>query len=230
VLKEKLGTKRILLNDDQRQRLAVKGKILGRKLLEQVATIVTPDTILRWRQELVAAKWDYSRRRRKIGRPPASAKVVELVLRRARENPGWGCDGIQGALANLGHLISNTWVGSILKAHGVDPAPVRKRQLSGRASSRPIGMSWTPSTSRQSKSGPRAGWSPSICSLSWSWQHGECTSPAAPSIPTNRGCSRLPDYSELGIGVPMPSSGLCRVNLSRLRPARVLVPQTRHNS
>jgi putative transposase len=59
---------------------------------------------------------------------PASAEVVELVLLMARENPGWGYDRIQGALANLGHLISNTWVGNILKAHGVDPAPDRKRQ------------------------------------------------------------------------------------------------------
>ena len=48
VLGEKLGMKRILLSDDQRQRLAVQGKVLGRKLLEQLATIVTPDTILRW--------------------------------------------------------------------------------------------------------------------------------------------------------------------------------------
>ena len=68
--------------------LAVKGKILGRKILDQVAPIVTADTILRWRREWVAAKWDYSERRKKIGRPPASAEVVELVLRMARENPG----------------------------------------------------------------------------------------------------------------------------------------------
>ena len=86
-----------MLDDDQRRCLAVKGKILGRKMLEQVATIVTPDTILRWHRELVAAKWDYSRRRNKIGRPPASAETVELVLRMARENPTWGYDRIQGA-------------------------------------------------------------------------------------------------------------------------------------
>jgi len=42
VLKEKLGKKRILLTDDQR-RLAVKGKVLGRKALQEIATIVTPD-------------------------------------------------------------------------------------------------------------------------------------------------------------------------------------------
>ena len=128
VLREKLGKKRILLNEDQRRCLAIKGKILGRKMLEQVAMIVTPDTILRWHRELVAAKWDYSGRLKKVGRPPASAEVVELVLRMAKENPTWGYDRIQGALANLGQLISNTCVGSILKAHGIDPAPDRKRQ------------------------------------------------------------------------------------------------------
>ena len=128
VLQEKLGKKRILLNNDQRRLLAVKGKILGRKMLEQMSTIVTPETILRWHRELVAAKWDYSRYCKKIGRPPASAEVIELVLRMARENPGWGYVRIQGALANLGHLISNTCVAGILKAHGIDPAPDRKRQ------------------------------------------------------------------------------------------------------
>jgi putative transposase len=59
---------------------------------------------------------------------PVSAEAVELVLRIARENPSWGYDRIQGALANLGHLISDRSVGNILKAHGTDPAPDRKRQ------------------------------------------------------------------------------------------------------
>ena len=69
VLKEKLGQKRILLNDDQRCRLAVKGKVLGRRRLEQVGTLFTPDTILRWHRKLVAAKHDHSDRRKKVGRP-----------------------------------------------------------------------------------------------------------------------------------------------------------------
>jgi putative transposase len=58
VLKEKLGKKRILLRDDHRRRLAVKRKILGRKALEEISTIVIPDTHLRWHRELVARKWD----------------------------------------------------------------------------------------------------------------------------------------------------------------------------
>ena len=104
----------------------MKGKILGRKTLEQVTTIVTPDTILRWHREWIAAKWDYSEHRKKIGRPPVSTEIVELVLRMASENPGCGYNRIQGALANLGHLISNTCVRNILKARGIDPAPDRK--------------------------------------------------------------------------------------------------------
>jgi putative transposase len=80
-LREKPGKRRILLDDDQRRRLAVKGKILGRRMLEHVGTITTPETILRWHRELVAAKWDYSARRKKVGRPPAGESFqLELYL------------------------------------------------------------------------------------------------------------------------------------------------------
>ena len=129
VLKEKLGKKRILLNDDQRRRLAVKGKVLGRKVLQEIGCLFTPDTILRWHRELIAQKWDYSQRReKKPGRPPTAEEITQLVLRMARENPSWGYDRIVGALANLGHQISDQTVGNILKAHGIGPAPKRKRQ------------------------------------------------------------------------------------------------------
>jgi len=89
VMKEKFGKKRILLNDDQRQRLAVKGKILGRKRLEEIGTLFTPDTILRWHRTLVAQKWDYSERRKSVGWPRVEEEIVELVLPFARENPSW---------------------------------------------------------------------------------------------------------------------------------------------
>ena len=128
VLKEKLGKRRILLSDDQRRRLALKGKVLGHKLLEEVGTLFTPDTILRWHRQLVAQKWDYSERRTKrVGRPRVRQVIVDLVLRFAKENPTWGYDRIQGALANVGYHISDTTVGNILKAHGVEPAPDRQR-------------------------------------------------------------------------------------------------------
>jgi hypothetical protein len=128
VLREKLGKRRLLLNDDQRRRLAVKAKMLGRKLLAEVGTLVTPDTLLRWHHLLVAKKWDYSQRRKPTpGRPPIAQEVQDLVVRFAQENPTWGYNRIQGVLANLGHDLSDSSVGKILKAHGIEPAPERKR-------------------------------------------------------------------------------------------------------
>jgi putative transposase len=93
-----------------------------------VATLVTPDTLLRWHRTLVAQKWNYSARRHKPGRPPVADEIRQLVVRLATENPSWGYDRIQGALANLGHPISDTSVGNILKQNGMEPAPVRKRR------------------------------------------------------------------------------------------------------
>jgi len=99
VLKETHGGKRIPLSDDQRRRLAIKGKALGRKALQEIATLVTPDTILPWHRQLVAAKWDYSNRRKtKPGQPTISSEITQLILRMARENPTWGYGRIQGAL------------------------------------------------------------------------------------------------------------------------------------
>ncbi len=127
VLRERLGRKRVLLNDDQRRRLAVRGKVLGRKLFCEVASIVSPDTILRWHRELVARKWDFSDRRRKMGRSRVRQEIVDLALRMARENPSWGYDRIQAALANVGYRISDSTVANILRAHGIEPAPQRGR-------------------------------------------------------------------------------------------------------
>jgi putative transposase len=133
ILREKIGQKRILLTDDQRRRLAVKGKVLGRKMLAEICSIVTPETILRWHRELVAKKWDYSKCRKKVGRPSIEKEVVELLIQMAKENPGWGYNRIQGALANLGYKISDTVIGNILRKHGIDPSPERKKQTTWKA-------------------------------------------------------------------------------------------------
>jgi putative transposase len=130
VLKEKFGKKRILLNDDQRRRLAVQGKLLGRKVLGELATLFTPDTILRWHRLLIAHKWDHSGKRGVVGRPATSAEVVMLVLRFAKENPTWGYDRIADALDNVGHKLSSQTVANLLKAHGLEPAPNRRRTTS----------------------------------------------------------------------------------------------------
>jgi hypothetical protein len=54
ILREQLGDQRLRLNDDQRRRLAAKAKILGRKSLVEVATIVTPETLLAYHRKLIA--------------------------------------------------------------------------------------------------------------------------------------------------------------------------------
>ena len=88
VLAEQLKGKRLRLTDEQRRRLAIRGKALGRKLLGEVATLVTPDTILAWHRKLIAQKWTYPRKG--VGRPPTGKEVEKLVLSMAEENPGWG--------------------------------------------------------------------------------------------------------------------------------------------
>jgi putative transposase len=130
VLRRKLGKKRVLLTDQQRRQLAVKGRVLGRKMLEELALVATSGTILRWHRELVARNWDYGNRRKQMGRPPVPKETADLVLKQAKENPRWGYNRIQGAIRKLGHSISDTAMANILKAHGIDPAPDRKRQSS----------------------------------------------------------------------------------------------------
>jgi transposase InsO family protein len=130
VLREQLGGSRLRFTDDQRRRLAAKAKLLGRKALGEIGSLVTPDTLLAWHRKLIARKWDYSARRRSPGRPSILREIVELITRMARENAGWGYTRIQGALANLGHRVGRTTVANILKEHGIDPGPRRRRGMS----------------------------------------------------------------------------------------------------
>src|SRR5215467_7285143 len=104
VLREQLGGRRLRLSDDQRRRLAAKAKLLGRRLLAEVATIVTPETLLAWHRKLVAQKYDGSGRCRP-GRPRMAEEIEVLVVRMARDNRDWGYERIQGALSNLGHAV-----------------------------------------------------------------------------------------------------------------------------
>ena len=128
VLREQLGSRPLRLTDAQRRRLAVRGQKLGRRVLMQVAGIVTPDTILRWYRRLVAQANGGSARRGR-GRPMTRRDVAALVVRIAVENPQWGYTRIRGALSNLGHEIARTTVKRILHDHGIEPAPERSRHM-----------------------------------------------------------------------------------------------------
>jgi Homeodomain-like domain len=117
---------RLRLSDAERTTLAEIGHRLGRQALEEVAAAAKPDTILGWYRKLIANKFDGSKARRTQGRPRIDEEMESLVVGMAKENPSWGYDRIVGALANLGHKLSDQTVGNILRRHDVPPAPKRK--------------------------------------------------------------------------------------------------------
>jgi putative transposase len=127
VLREQLGGRRPRFNDDQRRRLAARAKGLGRKLLAEVATLVTPETLLTWHRKLIAQKYDGSGQRGP-GRPRTAPAIEALVVRLAEENRDWGYRRIQGALSHLGHTIARSTIADILERHGLEPAPGRSRK------------------------------------------------------------------------------------------------------
>ena len=127
VLREQLGNKRLRLNDDQRRRLAIKAKKLGGRVLQELKTLVTPETLLAWHRKLIARKYDGSRRRGP-GRPRVPDEIHQLVVRMATENGDGGYRRIQGALANLGHEVARGSIANILKERGLEPVPERNRK------------------------------------------------------------------------------------------------------
>jgi len=118
---------RLRLTDPERSTLAEIGKRVGRKALRRVARVARPDTILAWYRRLIAQKFDGSRHRSYPGRPRVGREVTDLIVRMARENSGWGDDRIVGALANLGHVVSDQTVGNILRRYAIAHAPKRSQ-------------------------------------------------------------------------------------------------------
>ena len=117
VLKEQLGGPKLRLADDQRRRLAAKAKRLGRQALNRVATIVTPDTLMRWHRRLISAKWTYAAKR--VGRPGLMRSIAGLIVRMAQALR------IQGELKSIGHRVAVSTITKVLKENGIPPAPDR---------------------------------------------------------------------------------------------------------
>jgi putative transposase len=115
------------LTDGERRSLAEIGKRLSKQALEEIATIVKPDTVLAWPRKLVAQKFDGSLRRKAPERPQINTELETLVVRMAQENCSWGYDRIVGALKHLDYTISDQTVRNILKRHGIPPAPERQK-------------------------------------------------------------------------------------------------------
>ena len=85
VLRRQLGQRRLKFTDTERRRLAVRGHRLGRQVLRQICTIVTPDTILRWHRQLIVRKWTYPGKR--SGRHGVVTEIQRLGVRMAEDNP-----------------------------------------------------------------------------------------------------------------------------------------------
>ena len=108
--------------------LPVKGKALGRRVLGEVGSLVTPDTILRWYRKLIAKKYDGSKHRRP-GRPRTAQEIASLVVRIASENPRFGYTRIRDVLGNLGYEIARNTVKRVLQERGLEPAPGRSKRM-----------------------------------------------------------------------------------------------------
>jgi transposase InsO family protein len=124
IQKELRGGKRLPFTDEHRRRLAAKAKAIGRGTLNTLDCIVTPDTLLRWYRNLIARKYDGSKQH---GGPriERKAKIVELLIRMAKENPSWGYTRLRDELQNLGLLVARSTVRRVLLDHGLEPAPRR---------------------------------------------------------------------------------------------------------
>ena len=124
ILREKLGNKRIRLNDSQRCRLAATAARLGKDVLRGVTDLFSPETLFRWNRWFIARKYDGSDRRGKRGPIPKKANSVrKLVLEMAEANPSWGYGHIHGELKGLGYDVSWQTVRRVMLDHGLLPDP-----------------------------------------------------------------------------------------------------------
>jgi hypothetical protein len=122
VLRAEFGNRRLSFTDDQRRGLAVRATLLGRKLLEKVATIATPDTLLNWHRKLIARKlrWQRSSKSGSAGNQGRNWKHWSSY---GHGEPGLGIP----SNPNLGHELARSRIAAILKRNAIEPSPQRVR-------------------------------------------------------------------------------------------------------
>lgn len=131
ILLEQLGGKPRRFTDAQR---APGAKSLGARsnpVARSGEPRVTPGTLLRWFRRLVAQKWPFAKPH-PLGRPAVATELDKLVIKLIQDNPTWGSNRIVGALANLGHTLSDVTIDKIRRRNGFDPAPIGGKNSNGR--------------------------------------------------------------------------------------------------
>jgi putative transposase len=113
------------LNWADRALLATLFGVIPKARQQGLRLLVTPDTIVRWRRDIVRRRWAARSMRGRSGRPATRRNIKALVLRLAWENPEWGYRRIHGELADLGVMVAASTVWEILKTNGTGPAPRR---------------------------------------------------------------------------------------------------------
>src|SRR6266581_6563301 len=188
VLRRKTGRPRFTALD--RIVLAATSRLLPRD--RWASFLVTPQTLLRWHRELVRRKWTYPKGRRS-GRPPVNPEVAGLILRMARENPRWGCVRICGELRKLGIRVGATTIRTLLRRHGLGPAPRRCGPTWAQFLKAQAEGSWPRTCSPWRQSGSRR----CTCCSSFTSAPGRSWSPGSRPPPTRRGSPSRQETSRL---------------------------------
>jgi hypothetical protein len=130
ILASTTGRGCIPFTDDQRRRLALKGKVLSPAERRDCCQVVKPDTILAWFRRLVSDKYDSSQStRRGPGRPRKAEEIRKLVIEMSLANIGWGYTKIRDTMRNgLGIHLGRTTIADILSEAGIEPAPERDKK------------------------------------------------------------------------------------------------------
>ena len=129
IIEAETGREQPVFSEDQKRRLAHRGRKLNKYLLSVIEQTYAPGTIHDWYRELVGKKYDSTGEgQRKRGRKPISPEIVEKVLFFNERNPDWGYDRIAGTMKYLGYDVSATTIRKILNDHGIIPDPERRKR------------------------------------------------------------------------------------------------------
>ena len=129
IIEEETGKPQPVFSEEQKRRLAHRGRKLNEYLLSVIEPTFAPGTVHGWYRELIAGKYDsIGDGQRKRGRKPVSAEIVEKILFFQEQNPDWGYDRITGTMRYLGYDVSATTIRKVLNDHGIVPDPERRKR------------------------------------------------------------------------------------------------------